>query len=145
MITNDKAIARNAGRPIIIDEVLYRLAQNCKYEYGENISLLQINKLSTEEYSENTIITDLYENKPKWMELGYHHLSTAFYNGGYYVAVDGMRKDKYINKLILAVYKIKELVITQLETPINNNKIVDQSRHCCNISVHEQIDAINRS
>lgn len=105
VISKDKSIARNAGRPLRIQNVLYRVAQNCKYHYGQNISLLQIEQLSIDKYSEKISTPDLYQLKPKWMEEGYHHISTALFGNGHFAAVDGMRKDKYLNTLCLAVLK----------------------------------------
>lgn len=107
-ISNDKFIARNAGRPIYIENVLYRVAQNCKLKYGENISLLRIDQLSIDGYCEQIITPDLYQTKPKWMEEGYHHISTALLGDEHFVAVDGMRRDKYLNTLLLAYFKVFE-------------------------------------
>ena len=109
VISNDKAISRNAGKPLHIHDVIYRVAQNCKYTYGQNISLLEIEQLSVDGYSERMMMADLYRRKPKWMEAGYHHISTAFFGNELFVAVDGMRKDKYVNTLLLAWFKIAEL------------------------------------
>lgn len=105
-ITKDKSIARNAGRPVYMKDVLYRLAQNCKYNYGQNISLLQIDQLSTDGYTEQLIVSDLYQTKPRWMEMGYHHMTTELFMNEHFVAVDGMRKDKYLNTLLLAIIKV---------------------------------------
>lgn len=105
-ISNDKAIARNAGRPLCIQNILYRVAQNCKINYGQNISVLKIEHLSIDRYVEQVKTLDLYRFKPRWMEAGYHHISNTFFQNQYYVAVDGMRKDKYLNTLLLAFFKI---------------------------------------
>ncbi len=106
IISSDRSIARNAGRPVWIQNVLYRLSQNCKLEYGKNISLLKISKLSPHEYSEELVTFDLYQTKPEWMELGYHHVTTALFRNEYFVAVDGMRRDRYLNTLLLAPGKV---------------------------------------
>jgi hypothetical protein len=106
VITNDKSISRNAGRPLCIQDVLYRVAQNCQHDYGQNISLLQIDQLSFDKYSEHITTADLYKTKPKWMEAGYHHISTALFVNEHFVAVDGMRRDRYINTLLLIFFKL---------------------------------------
>lgn len=106
VISKDKAISRNGGRPLCIKNVLYRVAQNCQQSYGKNISLLQIDQLSFEKYSEHMTISDLYQIKPKWMEEGYHHISTACFMNEHFAAVDGMRRDKYLNTLLLAFLKV---------------------------------------
>jgi len=61
VITSDRAISRNGGRPICIQNCLYRVAQNCKNSYGKNISLLKIDKLSFDKYSEHLFISELYK------------------------------------------------------------------------------------
>jgi flagellar basal body rod protein FlgC len=111
-ISNDKSISRNAGKPFLIKNVLYRAAQNCSQKYGENIRLLQIDKLSRREYVEHIVISDLFKKKPKWMEEGYHHISTTSFMNVNYVAVDGMRKDIYLNTILLIFMKIINKIIT---------------------------------
>jgi hypothetical protein len=106
VISSDKSISRNGGRPLCIQNVFYRVAQNCKQYYGQNISLLQIDELSVENYSEHMTVIDLFKQKPEWMELGYHHISTVLFKNEYFVAVDGMRRDKYLNTLLLAGMKV---------------------------------------
>lgn len=109
VVSSDKAVSRNAGSPLQINGITYRVAQNCSLSYGQNISLLEIEHLSTDGYSERLEIADLYGNKPRWMEAGYHHISSALFRGEYFVAVDGMRWDKYSNTLLLALLKLVEL------------------------------------
>lgn len=106
LITNDKSLARNAGSPLCIQNVLYRVAQNCKFKYGQNISIMRIDQLSTKGYSEQIVTSDLYQTKPEWMAAGYHHISTALFRNEYFVAVDGARRDGYINTLLLAFFKV---------------------------------------
>ena len=102
----NKYTARNAGKPIYINNVLYRLAQNNKSHYGEKITLLQIDQLSVDNYSESITVLDLYKTKPKWMKTGYHHISKASFMNECFVAVDGMRPDKHINTMLLAPIKL---------------------------------------
>jgi hypothetical protein len=105
-ITKDKSISRNGGPILTVGSSKYRISQNCSNTYGQNISVNKIINMSEGNYSEELIVKDLYKIKPKWMDCGYHHLSTASFNGCHIVAVDGMRKDRYLNTLILAFLKI---------------------------------------
>lgn len=105
-VSRDKAISRNAGRPLYIENKLYRLAQNCKEAYGQNVALLQIEYISLEKYSEKMVVPDLYLKRPRWMECGYHHVSSASFDGWQFIAVDGMRRDKYVNTFLLAILKL---------------------------------------
>lgn len=70
--------------------------------------MLKLDELSVDNYSEHIINSDLFHNKPKWMESGSHHISTALFRNEHFVAVDGMQRDKYINTLLLAFFKIFE-------------------------------------
>jgi hypothetical protein len=104
-VTSDKAISRNGGRPLFIENSLYRVAQNCSTSYGQNIILLRIKHITKNKYIEEVEINDLYVEKPKWMSEGYHHLSVVECNNGLFVAVDGMRKDIFINTVSLVFLK----------------------------------------
>jgi hypothetical protein len=106
IVTSDKAIARNAGRPLLIGNDLYRVAQNGTRSYGENICALKIINLEPKSYQEDLVILELFEKREAWMTLGYHHISSECFFEKYYVAVDGMRPDKFINNLSLALLKV---------------------------------------
>ena len=106
VMPSEDFLARNAGRPIYIRNELYRVAQISKSSYGQGgVSLLKVDELSIENYSEHIVIPELYKIRPKWMKSGYHHLSCAMFFNEHFVAVDGMRNDKWINALSLAFLK----------------------------------------
>jgi hypothetical protein len=105
-ITADRAYSRNAGRPLRINGDLFRVAQNCRNTYGENISVHKVQKLTTKNYEEELTMPSLFINKPTWMGLGNHHISVETFTGRHFVAIDGMRPDRFINNLLLAPLKI---------------------------------------
>lgn len=109
IITEDKAFARNGGSPVWIEGQCYRLAQNCARKYGENVGVLRVIELSPTKYSEVLVTPDLFIRKPQWMSLGHHHISTAVFAGTRYIAVDGMRPDRLLNNISLAVLKLGAL------------------------------------
>jgi hypothetical protein len=106
VITKDLAISRCGGAPLRIGKVLYRIAQDCTREYGKFIRLLRIHGLSRTSYSEEIFRTMLFSSEAKWMRNGYHHLSAVEFEGAVYMAVDGRRKDMYVNTLILGAQKM---------------------------------------
>ena len=108
VITRDKSISRCAGGILDINSSLYRLAQDCSNIYGERIRLLNIKELSVSSYIEELSPLDLYTVKPEWLSVGYHHLSSADFDGAVYVAVDGRKKDRYINTFMLGLLKIRQ-------------------------------------
>ena len=52
---SDSEYARNAGKMFYDDEVLYRVSQNCKNMYGENLNFLEIGQMSSTQYEENLV------------------------------------------------------------------------------------------
>lgn len=111
VITKDLAISRCGGAPLRIGKALYRVAQDCTREYGKLIRLLRIHDLSRTSYSEEMFRTSLFSSEAKWMRNGHHHLSAVEFEESVYVAVDGRRKDKYVNTLILGAQKLFKYVI----------------------------------
>ena len=105
-ITNSKFNARCAGSPLRIDGQLYRLAQDCSRIYGERIIAHRVLEISPYRYVEGPAIANFVGNTPEWMAVGHHHLSSVAFNGDLYVAVDGRRKDRYINTLMLGLVNI---------------------------------------
>jgi hypothetical protein len=106
VISKDPAVSRCAGSIVEIDGEYLRPAQDCSKFYGERVQLLRITEASRLCYHESLVVPDLFTIKPTWMSRGSHHLSSAEHNGAVYVAVDGRRKDRYINTLLLVVLKV---------------------------------------
>ena len=112
VITKDLSISRCGGTPLRIGKALYRIAQDCTGEYGKFIRLLHIHDLSRTGYSEEMFRTTLFSSEAKWMRNGHHHLSAVQFEGAVYMAVDGRRKDRYVNTLILGAQKIYKYIST---------------------------------
>ena len=105
-ITSDKKTNRNAGPIISINGSMYRFAQNCHNFYGEDISVHKILNINKSNYVEIKYTDPLIKKPHILIENGYHHISTASFNGAIYVAVDGRRKDSSVNNLMLLLYKV---------------------------------------
>ena len=54
-VVYDKTKARNGGKIFDYDGKLYRVAQNCGNGYGSGLNILEIEKLSLDEYKETII------------------------------------------------------------------------------------------
>lgn len=106
VITKDLAVSRCGGPLLRIGPTLYRIAQDCKHGYGKFIRILRILDLSKNGYSESIFQEKLYSSEPKWMRSGHHHLSAVEFEGAVYVAVDGRRKDMFVNTLMLVFLKL---------------------------------------
>jgi len=105
LITKDRAISRSGGAPFVAGGKLHRPAQNCTTTYGQNISIMEVEFVGSSKYRERLVLADLYPRRQEWMELGYHHMSIAKFGDHYFLAVDGRRRDKYVNTLLLACFK----------------------------------------
>ena len=55
-IIYSEPIARNAGRPILIEDTIYRLSQDCSNRYGEKIVINKITKLTQTEFAEEVFL-----------------------------------------------------------------------------------------
>jgi hypothetical protein len=108
LISKDRATSRSGGGLFVAAGKLYRPAQNCTISYGLNISIMEVDIRGSNEYSESLFISDLCRNRPDWMELGYHHMSVAKFGEDYFLAIDGRRRDKYVNTLLLAYFTLFE-------------------------------------
>lgn len=105
LITRDRAISRSGGAPFMAGGKLHRPAQNCTTTYGQNISIMEVELIGSSDYRERLLQADLYPSRQEWMELGYHHMSLARFGDHYFLAVDGRRRDRYVNTLLLAWFK----------------------------------------
>lgn len=103
-ITTDMKFSRYGGQPVLNNNIWYRIAQDCSKEYGQNINIMRINKLTETEYNEELVNENYFENKEKWNSLGGHHLSSVNFNGNKIIAVDGKQPDYLINNFLYRYY-----------------------------------------
>lgn len=106
VVSKDNSVSRCAGPILHIDGSYYRPAQDCSMAYGKRIRLLHIINASRHAYDEELAVADLFSAKPTWMVVGSHHLSSAEFGGSVYVAVDGRRKDRYVNTILFGILKL---------------------------------------
>jgi hypothetical protein len=108
VVSDSKSNSRCAGGFFEIEGSHYRPSQDCSRIYGERIQLSRVTSASRNGYEEELHTSELFPMRAKWMELGNHHLSLVEFEGSVYVAVDGRRRDKYVNTLLLAILSIRE-------------------------------------
>ena len=105
-VCTDSRYQRNGGGPLIIENNLYRIAQDCSREYGSNINILKINTLSKTSYTEEIFIENYFERDLIINKKGGHHLSIANFKGETIIALDGKHKDYLINKFLSPFFKL---------------------------------------
>jgi len=79
---------RCGGCIIESDGHLFRPAQDCGPQYGDQVHLLEIDKLSPEEYSEHSVRDNVLPKNQRKYKVGGHHLTFAEFKGQTIVATD---------------------------------------------------------
>jgi hypothetical protein len=75
VVKDDLNTARPAGRPFVIDGVLYRLAQDCYPTYGNQVLAFRITDISPTTYSETMIETPIVKASSNgWNAEAMHHV-----------------------------------------------------------------------
>lgn len=92
VVEGDPHGARPAGRVIVEDARVYRLAQNCHPSYGLDVRAFEITRLNTTTYEENVVRPSplLAAGIEPWNCSGMHHLDAhRLDNGSWLACVDG--------------------------------------------------------
>ncbi|MDO8541975.1 MAG: hypothetical protein Q7S40_16175 [Opitutaceae bacterium] len=88
IVENDLNIARPAGRPLLIDGRLFRLAQDCEPTYGNQVCAFEITLLSATEYAEKPVERSLVRaSSSGWNAAAMHHVDAHRLAGGEWLAV----------------------------------------------------------
>lgn len=103
-ISTDQRYLRCGGGPILINDILFRIAQDNSIYYGKNINIFNIIELSPTIYKEELFKENYFECNREWNSLGGHHLSSVNFKGNKIIAVDGKHYDYYINKLLSPLF-----------------------------------------
>lgn len=75
VVKNDLKTARPAGRPFVIDGILYRLGMDCYPTYGYQVHAFQITDISTKNYAEKIIDIPLVKSSSVgWNAEAMHHV-----------------------------------------------------------------------
>lgn len=92
VVQNDDGISRPGGRPVIVDGVPIRFAQDCAQEYGKRVRAFRITRLDELHYEERELSASpiLQSGPAAWHGHGMHHVDAHRLSDGRWVAcVDG--------------------------------------------------------
>ena len=78
---------RNGGSLINFNEKLLRVTQDCHADYGDNVSLMEITRLSENDYEETLFFRNVLPHNNIFREGG-HQLNIACFKGQYIYATD---------------------------------------------------------
>jgi hypothetical protein len=103
---SDIQSARPAGRPFVVNGVLYRPAQDCSSIYGARVVVNRVHQLTPQSFAEE-VCSYVEPDPTNLYPAGLHTLS----NAGAYLAIDGYREGRTLNPYKLgmaAMAKIRE-------------------------------------
>lgn len=99
-ISSDKKYARNSGAIFSFNGELYRPTQCCLGGYGENVSIMKIDQLSSAEYCEHIYLDDVFDRTCKRYKDGGHTFNFVKYQNGFLVATDAKWHRRNYNSII---------------------------------------------
>lgn len=106
-ITINPEYSRSAGSIFKIEDKLYRPCQDCSNTYGENINIMEITNLSSDEYDEKLAINHFFKTSvSSWNRNRGHHLSVVNFMEKYIIATDKKHNDILLNKFLFAFRKL---------------------------------------
>jgi hypothetical protein len=79
---------RCGGSIIHLDEKYYRITQDCHARYGENVSVMAIEKLSKETYQESLLKRNIFKVGDNLYRDGVHQLNIVYFQDRYIYATD---------------------------------------------------------
>lgn len=115
-IVSSNKYGRCAGSLLEKDGHLYRFAQDCERSYGEQIHLLEIDKLTPTEYKEHVLKENILHKNQKFYQKGGHQVNFVRFNEQIVVATDA--KDEgyfYLERVRLIFLKTIKRIIRQLK------------------------------
>ncbi len=87
IVANDPDIARPAGRPLVLDGVLYRLGQDCDPTYGNQVRAFRVTELSPTAYAEEPVEPPLVQRAATgWNSEAMHHVDLHRLGAGRWIA-----------------------------------------------------------
>ncbi len=99
-IYRSNKVGRNAGSLMEIDGRLIRVAQDCELGYGENIHVLEIDKLTRDSYHEKVVLENIIPREG-FFKRGGHQFNSVEFRGRKIVSIDAKEYNLYLWNRIL--------------------------------------------
>lgn len=105
-IVQNLKYGRNGGSLFFVGDRLYRPAQNCANGYGNDLGILEVDKISPQEYKEHIVNDNIYHGQTLFYKDGGHHLNMVYFRNKYVIATDAKVYKKYFfNRLVDKIFK----------------------------------------
>ncbi len=95
-VSTDLSCCRCGGSPVMIDGQLFRPAQDCSSQYGGDLVLYAIDRISPDQYVEHKAYSVIDRSQP-WARYGGHQYNNLTFNGHFVEVVDGIGPDNWLN------------------------------------------------
>ncbi len=102
LIVSDK-YGRNGGSLLEHDGVLYRFAQDCDGEYGNNVHLFKVDTLTKNEYKELVSQEDVLSRQGL---SGGHQYNFVYFKGKYIVTIDQKRWTPFLTCKVKRLFQL---------------------------------------
>ena len=102
LIVSDK-YGRNGGSLLQHDAVLYRFAQDCDGEYGNNVHLFKVNTLTRNQYKESVFQEDVLTRQGL---LAGHQYNFVYFKGKFIVTIDQKRWTPFLTCKVKRLFQL---------------------------------------
>ena len=92
---------RNAGHFTQYQGALYRFAQDCENGYGDNVHILKVKKLSTDDYKEDIVKENILNQNNAFYKFGGHQLNIVEFKGRTIIATDAKEYHRFLVNRVL--------------------------------------------
>ena len=106
-ICSDTEYSRCGGRIIELDGKVCRVSQDCSNGYGDNVSLVSIDRLTPTEYKESLFCRNVFNRSCETFKGGGHHLTCVKYKGQYVIATDSKTTRRAMRNFYSFMKRIK--------------------------------------
>ena len=97
---------RNAGHFMEYCGELFRFAQDCENGYGDNVHVLKVKELSSNDYAEEPVREYILNRNEKFYRYGGHQLNIAEFKGKTVIATDAKEYHYFIANKVLHKLRI---------------------------------------
>lgn len=100
-VCSDNKYGRNAGSLFEYNGKLYRVAQDCEKRYGDNVNLLEVEKLDPYKYEEQVVRDNMICRDIPFYKEGGHQFNVVKFKDKYIIATDAKEYHSFIIPRIL--------------------------------------------
>lgn len=97
---------RNAGQIMEYGDELYRFAQDCEKNYGDNVHILKVKKISEDDYQEDVVKENILDRRSKFYKFGGHQLNIVKFKDKTIIASDAKEHHWFMVNRVFSKLKL---------------------------------------